>query len=144
MTDLINKDHAEQLSEKSTADLVKLASEQISHLVRDELRLAQTELARKGKHAGIGIGLFGGAGFIALYAVAGLLATAVLALALVLPAWLACLIVTVVLLAVAGVLAIIGRTQVKQATPPVPEQTVDSVKEDIGTLTEAVKDRGHR
>jgi Flp pilus assembly protein TadB len=145
MTDLINKERTGQpLTDRSTADLVKLASEQISHLVRDELRLAQAELARKGKHAGIGIGLFGGAGVLALYAVAGLFATAVLALALVLPAWLACLIVTVALLAVAGLIALVGRIQVKRAASPVPEQTVDSLKEDIGAVAEALRERGHR
>jgi hypothetical protein len=145
MTDLINKERTGQpLTDRSTADLVKLASEQISHLIRDELRLAQAELARKGKHAGIGIGLFGGAGFLALYAVAGLFATAVLALALVMPAWLACLIVTAALLAVAGLMAVIGRIQVKRASSPVPQQTVDSLKEDIGAVAGALKERGHR
>jgi multisubunit Na+/H+ antiporter MnhC subunit len=145
MADLINeKRTGEPLTDRSTADLVKLASEQISQLVRDELRLAQLELARKGKHAGIGIGLFGGASFVALYGLATLVATAVLALALVLPAWLAALIVAVVLFATAGALALIGRGQVKQATPPVPEQAVDSVKEDIGAVTEAVRERGQR
>jgi uncharacterized membrane protein YqjE len=145
MADLINEKRPGQpLNERSTAELVKLASEQISQLVRNELRLAQAELTRKGKHAGIGAGLFGGAGLVALYGVAALLATAVLALALVMPAWLASLIVAVVLLVVAGILAIIGRRQVKQATPPVPRRTVDSVKQDIDTVTEAVKERGHR
>jgi Flp pilus assembly protein TadB len=145
MTDLINNERSGQpLNERSTAELVKLASEQISQLVRDELKLAQVELARKGKHAGIGIGLFGGAGVTALYGVAALLTTVVLLLALVMPAWLACLIVTVVLLVVAGVLALIGRSQVKKATPPMPEQAVGSVKADIDAVTGAVKERGHR
>jgi hypothetical protein len=145
MTDLINEERTGQpLSERSTAELVKLASEQMSRLVRDELRLAQAELARKGKHAGIGIGLFGGAGVMALYGVAALVATLVVVLDLVMPLWLATLIVAVLLLAIAGVMALIGRSQVKQAAPPVPESTVDSVKKDIGTVTEAVKERGHR
>jgi uncharacterized membrane protein YqjE len=148
MTDLIDKERAgHPLDHRSTAELVKRASEQISHLVRDELRLAQLELARKGKHAGIGAGLFGAAGLIALYGVAALLATIVLILALVMPAWLATLIVAVVLLAMAGIMALIGRKQVKQATPPVPERAVESVKRDIDTVTEAVKEgkeRGHR
>lgn len=144
MTDVIRNERDEQLNDRSTAELVKLASEQISTLVRDELKLAQAELTRKGKHAGIGIGLFSGAGAAALYGMFGVLATIVLALSLVMPAWLACLIVTVVVLVVAGVMALIGRKQVQQAAPPMPEETVVSVKEDIGTLTEAVKDRGHR
>jgi Flp pilus assembly protein TadB len=145
MTDLINEDRTAQRADgRSTAELVKLASEQISHLVRDELRLAQVELSRKGKQAGIGAGLLGGAGVMALYGGAALLATVVLLLALVMPAWLATLIVAVVLFSVAGVMAMIGRARVKRATPPVPERAVNSLKEDIGTLTEAVKERGHR
>jgi uncharacterized membrane protein YqjE len=145
MADLIKDERTgEPLTERSTAELVKLASEQISRLVRDELRLAQAELARKGKHAGIGIGLFGGAGVLVLYGVGVLIATAVLALALVMPAWLAALIVTVSLLVVAAVLVLIGRVQMKRAAPPVPAEAVDSVKEDIGTVAEAVRERGHR
>jgi len=145
MTDVINEERTGQpLAERSTAELVKLASEQMSRLVRDELRLAQAELSRKGKHAGIGVGLFGGAGVVALYGVAALGATLVVVLDLVMPLWLATLIVAVLLLAIAGAMALIGRNQVKQAAPPMPEGTVDSVKKDIGTVTEAVRERGHR
>ena len=144
MTDLVDKERAGHPNERSTAELVKLASEQISRLVRDELRLAQAELAVKGKHAGIGIGLFSGAGVFMLYGVGALIATAILALALVMPGWLAALIVAVVLFLFAGIMALIGRGQVRQATPPMPEGAVSSVKEDIETVTEAVKERGHR
>jgi len=144
MTDLIEDKRATPLNERSTAELVKLASEQVSTLVRNELKLAQAELARKGKHAGIGIGLFGGAGVFAVYAGGTLVATVVLALALVMPAWLAALIVGVALLLVAGVLVLIGRSQVMKATPPMPQTAVESVKEDIDTITEAVKERGRR
>ena len=144
MTELIDKERAGQLNDRSTAELVKLASEQISRLVRDELKLAQVELARKGKHAGIGIGLFGGAGVFVFYGVGVLLATAILALGLVLPYWLAGLIVGVALFLVAGIMALVGRGQVKQATPPMPEGAVSSVKEDIETVTDAVRERGHR
>ncbi|MCW2637988.1 MAG: hypothetical protein JWP76_294 [Dactylosporangium sp.] len=145
MTHLINEDRTAQRADgRSTAELVKLASEQISHLVRDELRLAQVEISRKGKQAGIGAGMLGGAGVMALYGGAALLATVVLLLALVMPAWLAALIVGVVLLFIAGGMAMIGRARVKRATPPVPERAVDSLKEDIGTVAEAVKERGYR
>jgi uncharacterized membrane protein YqjE len=113
-------------------------SEQIPELVRSELRLAQAELAEKGKHAGVGIGLFSGAGLLALYGLAGLLTTAVIALDLVLPLWLAALIVSVALFAAAGVAALVGKKQVTAATPPTPERAIAGVKQDV----EAVK--GHQ
>jgi Flp pilus assembly protein TadB len=145
MTDLVDKEHGVSRDERTTAELVRLASEQISTLVRDELKLAQLELARKGKHAGIGIGLFSGAGIFVLYGVGALVATAIIALALVVEAWLAALIVAVVLLLIAGILALIGTRQVKRASPPVPKDAVDSVKVDIETVTAAVREtRGHR
>jgi hypothetical protein len=145
MTDLINEERIAQRPDgRSTADLVKLASEQISHLVRDELRLAQAELSVKGKRAGVGAAMLGGAGIVALYGGAALLATVILLLALVMPAWVATLIVGVVLLFIAGGLAFIGRAEIKRATPPLPERTVNSLKEDIGTVAEAVKERGYR
>ncbi len=125
--------------EASTGELVRQASEQISRLVRDELALARAEMTQKGKRAGVGAGLLGGGGLIALYGVAALLSAVVLALAEVMPGWLAALIVAVVLLAVAGVLALLGRGKVKQATPLAPEQTVHSVKADIDEVKERAK-----
>lgn len=144
MADVRRDGGADQLSDQSTAELVQRAAEQISQLVRNELRLAQAELAEKGKRAGIGAGMFGGAGAIALYGGGALVAAAVLALAYAMPDWLAALIVGVVLLAVAGGLVLAGRKQVRQASPPVPERAVDSVKADIETVTEAVRERGTR
>jgi Flp pilus assembly protein TadB len=144
MTDLVDKERAGHLDDRSIAELVKLASEQISRLVRDELRLAQAELAVKGKHAGIGIGLFSGAGVFVFYGVGAVLATVILALALVMPAWLAALIVAVALFLFAAIMALIGRGQVRRASPPMPETAVTSVRQDIETVTEAVKERGHR
>jgi uncharacterized membrane protein YqjE len=129
---------------ESTADLVKRAAEQISTLVRDELKLAQAEITEKGKSAGFGLGLFGAAGVVALYGVLGLLTALTLALGLVMPYWLAALLVGVVLLGVAGILAVSGRTKVKQAAPPVPSETVASVKADIDTVTGAVRNGGHK
>jgi Flp pilus assembly protein TadB len=131
-------------NQKSTAELVKTASEQIQRLVRDELKLAQAELTRKGKHAGIGAGLFGAGGLIALYGVAALLTAVVLLLAYVMPAWVAAVIVGVLLLGVAGVLALVGKKQVSQAAPPSPEETVGNVKADVATVREAVKEGSHR
>ena len=104
-------------SDPTLGALVHDMTQQMSTLVRDEIRLAQAEMTQKGKKAGVGAGLFGGAGLVALYGVAALLATVILALALVMPAWLAALIVTVVLFAVAGVLAMKGKSNVSQATP---------------------------
>jgi len=141
MTHTVNNPDAQ---ERPTAELVKTAAEQISRLVRDELRLAQAEIAAKGRHAGMGAGLFGAGGLVALYGVAALLTAVVLLLAYVMPAWLAAVIVGVLLLGVAGVLAMVGKKQVKQATPVVPEESVNSVKADVAAVTEAVKERGNR
>jgi uncharacterized membrane protein YqjE len=126
-------------SDSSVGDLVKAMSADLSRLVRDELQLAQVELSAKAKTAGVGIGAFGGAGVLAFYGVAVLLAAAVLALALVLPAWLAALIVGVVVLAIAGVAALIGKKKVSEAAPAVPERTVASVKEDVAEIKESIK-----
>jgi Flp pilus assembly protein TadB len=135
---------ATDLADRSTADLVKLAAEQVSRLVRDELKLAQTELAEKGKRAGIGVGLFGTAGVVSLYGVGVLIAAAVLGLATALEPWIAALIVAVVLVLLAGLLALIGRGQVKKAVPPAPTEAVRNVKADIDTISGAVKDGRHR
>ena len=107
---------------------------QVPELIRSEMRLAQAEVAEKGKRAGIGIGMFSAAGLLAFFGVAALLTTIVLALDLVMPAWLAALIVTLVLFAGAGILALQGRNQVQEATPAVPERAVAGVKEDIATV----------
>jgi uncharacterized membrane protein YqjE len=125
--------------DRSTAELVKLAAEQVSTLVRDELKLAQLELTEKGKRAGLGVGMFGGAGVVALYGVGALLAALIIGLATVMPGWLAALIVGVALFIVAGVLALLGRGQVKRAVPPMPQETVAGVKADIDTVTNSVR-----
>jgi uncharacterized membrane protein YqjE len=124
----------------STGDLVKQLSEQVSRLVRDELRLAQLEMTRKGKQAGVGAGLLGGSGLIALYAVGCLLAAAIIGLATAVAAWLAALIVGVALLLIAGVSALMGKGRLSKATPPVPQQAVDSIKADV----EEIKESAHR
>jgi hypothetical protein len=118
-------------SDASVAELVRQLSEQSSRLARQEVELAKAELAVKGKRAGIGAGMFGGAGVFGFYAVGALVATAILALATAVATWLAALIVTVLLGAVAGVLALQGKTKLQEATPPVPEQATESVKEDV-------------
>jgi VIT1/CCC1 family predicted Fe2+/Mn2+ transporter len=126
--------------DQSTGDLIRQLSEQVSRLVRDEVKVAQLEMTRKGKQAGLGIGLLGGSGLIALYGVACLLAAAVVALSGVVAAWLAALITGAVLLAVSAAAALVGKGQLRKAAPPVPEQTVDSVKADV----EEIKERAHR
>ena len=131
MADVLNGGPARPVTDQSTSELVQRASEQITTLVRDEIALAKAELTEKGKHAGIGVGLFGGGGVLALYGLGALLATIIIALDLMMPLWLAALIVAVIWLAVAGVLALTGKSKVQQATPPVPEQTQQSVKEDV-------------
>ena len=125
--------------ERSTGDLVKSLSEQVSVLIRDELKLAQLEMTRKGKQAGMGIGMLGGSGVIALYGVGCLLACAIIALSGVVAAWLAALIVGAALLAAAAAAALAGRGRLHKATPPVPEQTVDSIKTDVEEIRERAR-----
>jgi hypothetical protein len=120
-----------ELRDRPVGDLVKDLSEQTSTLVRKEVELAKAELAVKGKKAGIGAGMFGGAGLFGFFAFAALTATLILALAEAVAPWLAALIVTVVYGAIAGVLALQGKNKVQEATPPVPERAVDSTKEDV-------------
>lgn len=122
----------------STGELVGQLSEQVSTLVRDEVRLAQAEITQKAKRLGIGAGLFGGAGLVALLGVNALVTAAILGLANVLPGWLSAIIIGVVLFAVAGVLALLGRRDVQQATPPLPTETIASVQTDVATVKEGV------
>jgi hypothetical protein len=126
------------LSDVSTGELVRKLSTQLSELVRRELELARTELAAKGKRAGAGAGLAGAGGVVALFGAGALVAAAVAGLATVMPVWLSALIVGVVLLIVAGVLALAGRSRLRTATPPVPEQAVRGVQDDVSTLRNAV------
>jgi putative superfamily III holin-X len=126
--------------EVPTGELVKQLSEQVSRLVRDELKLASVEMTGKAKTAGKGAGLFGGGGVLALYGGGCLVACAVIALAGVLRPWLAALIVGVVLIVCAGIAAMAGRGEFKKATPPIPSQAADSVKADV----EQIKESAHR
>jgi putative superfamily III holin-X len=113
------------------AELVKRLSEQMSTLAREEVELAKAELTAKGKRAGLGAGMFGGAGLFGLYAVGALTAAIILALATAVAGWLAALIVALVYGAIAAALALTGKSKVEEATPPVPEQATESVKEDV-------------
>jgi hypothetical protein len=125
-------------SRASTGELVGQLSDQVSRLVRDEVRLAQAEVTQKAKRLGVGAGLFGGAGVVAVLGLGALVTAAILGLANVLPGWLAAILVAVVLFAVAGVLAVLGKKDVAKATPPLPTETIASVQADIDAVKEAV------
>jgi hypothetical protein len=118
-------------ADRPVGDLIKELSEQTSRLVRQEMELARAELSEKGKKAGIGAGMFGGAGLVGFFAFAALTACFVLALATAVDGWLAALIVAAVYAAIAGVLALLGKSKVEEATPPAPEQAIESTKEDV-------------
>jgi hypothetical protein len=121
----------EDLRERPIGDLVKQLAGQTSTLVKQELDLAKAEMSEKASIAGKGAGLLGGAAVVGLLAAGALTACLILALSEVIPDWLAALIVALLLGAVAGVLALQGRNRIRAATPPVPEQTVETVKEDV-------------
>jgi uncharacterized membrane protein YqjE len=131
------------LHDAPASDLVKQLTEQTSRLVRQEVELAKVELSEKGKRAGVGAGMFGAAGLFGLYALGALTAAAIAALATAVATWLAALIVAAVWGAIAGVMALTGKKQVQQAVPPVPEDTVESVKEDV-QWTKARAQQGRR
>jgi Flp pilus assembly protein TadB len=127
---------AKQVTDQSLSELVQQLSNQTSTLVRKEIQLAQQELQNKGKRAGLGVGLLGGGGLLALYAVGALIAAAVLGLATAVASWLAALIVAVALFVIAGVLALLGKKQVQRAMPPKPETAIESVQSDIAEVKE--------
>jgi hypothetical protein len=139
MKNLADGASAPAVRERSTGDLVKLLSEQVSVLVRDELKLAQMEMTRKGKQAGVGAGMLGSGGLIALYGVGCLIACAVLALSGVVAAWLAALIVGGALLVIAAVAALLGKGRLQKAVPPVPEQAVARIKTDMDVIMERAR-----
>jgi len=130
----VTTDPVENPREASFGNLVSDLSTQIPELVRSEIRLAQAELAEKGKRAGVGIGMFSVAGLLGFFGLALLLTTAVLLLDLVLPAWAAALIVAGVVLAGAGIAALGGRKQVAEVGSPTPERAIEGVKADVATL----------
>jgi hypothetical protein len=128
----------------STAELIRTAADQVSRLVRAEMRLAGAELTAKARKAAVGTALLGAAGSIALYGAGLAFATLMLVLALVLPAWAAALIVTAFAFAVAALLGLLGARQLRRVGPPVPARTVDSIKADVQAVNDAVSRRGAR
>ncbi len=137
---MTQQDNGQQPAEElSTAALIDRMSKQVSELVRDEMALATAELKRKGAKTGVGAGLSGAGGLLALFGIGALVLAAIAGFATFLPAWAAALIVGGILLVVAGLLAAAGIGQVKKATPLTPEQAVDSTKRDVETVKESVR-----
>ena len=127
------------LTDAPASELVRRLAEETTELVRGELRLARAEMTQKAQQAGIAGGLFGGAGVAGLLALGTLTAALVLALATGMDAWLAALIVGVVWAIAAGVAAMLGREKAREAVPPIPEQTIDDVKEDAAWLRQKTR-----
>jgi Putative Actinobacterial Holin-X, holin superfamily III len=120
--------------DKPLSELVQDLSRQTSTLIRQEMRLAQAELADKGRHAGKGAGMFGGAGLVALYGVGALVAAGIIGLATVLEPWIAAAAIGGGLLLLAGILALTGKRELDEAGPPKPEQAIESVQRDVDTV----------
>ncbi|MGW0821747.1 phage holin family protein [Streptomyces sp. NPDC002845] len=123
-------------AQEPVGDLVQRASQQLSQLVRDEMRLAQAEMTEKGKRFGKGGGLFGGAGLMGVLTLQALVVTVIAALSLGMQVWVAALIVTVVLGAITALMAALGKQQIGRASPPAPQRTMDSVKADMAEIRE--------
>jgi Putative Actinobacterial Holin-X, holin superfamily III len=131
---------AEHAEEQSISELLKQLSEQTQSLASKEVELAKAEVAAKGKRLGIGAGAFGAAGLIGAFALGALTAALILLLATAMEPWVAALIVTAAYAAIAGVLALTGRRQVEAGSPPVPEQAIDSTRQDIETAKQSAKE----
>ena len=132
--ELVRPDAGPKAQSEHVGALVAQLTSDVSRLVREELQLAKVELTDKGKEAGVGIGLFGGAGAVALYGLGALIAAAIIGLAYAVPAWLSALIVAVVLFIIAGIAALLGKQHVNRAGSPVPQRAVEGVHEDLEAL----------
>jgi uncharacterized membrane protein YqjE len=128
------RENGRNLRDRPLTELVRTLSNQVSTLVRQEVELAKAEMAEKGKKAGLGAGMLAGAGVAALLMLGSLTALLILALATGMPAWAAALIVTVLWAAVAATLALVGRRTLQEMGKPIPEKTVETVKEDVQWL----------
>jgi uncharacterized membrane protein YqjE len=140
--DASDRTDGEELRQASFGELAKGVSRDVTTLVRQELELARAEMREKARTAGPGLGMFGGAGVFALAALGALTAFLILVLDLAMPAWAAALIVTALWAAVAGVLYVTGRERVKEAGKPVPEQTAETVREDVDFAKEMLRSSG--
>ena len=128
------------LRDRPTSELLKQLSDQTTSLVRQEIELAKLEVREKGKQAGIGAGLFGGAGLFAVFGFGALTAGIIAILATAMATWVAAVIVAVVYFAIAGIAALMGKSRVKQAGPPVPQQAIDTTKADVEVTKARVKE----
>jgi len=127
----VNDTNGNDLRERPIGELLKQLSEETTTLVRKELDLAKAEMTEKAKEAGKGAGMFGAAGILGFLALGALTAFFIMLLDGAVPNWAAALIVAAVYAAIAGVLALTGKNKVQEATPPMPEQTVETIKEDV-------------
>jgi uncharacterized membrane protein YqjE len=125
--------------DEPVSDLLKQVSDEATTLMRQEILLAKAEMTGKAKELGLGAGMFGGAGYTLHLASLGLMLCLIFALATAMPAWLAALVVTVVFVAIAGVLGLTGKKRIERAGPPIPEEAIDSVKQTIDTVKEEAK-----
>jgi membrane protein len=128
------------MRDQSVGDLVQRLSQQMATLVREEIRLAQAELKEKGKKAGIGVGLFGAAGVVGLYAAGAAVAGIVLLIAQAVATWIAAFITAGALAVIAAVMALAGKSKVEEATPPKPDAAIQSVQADVAEI----KEKAHR
>jgi hypothetical protein len=126
-----SRNEGTELRERPLGEVARDLTRDLSLLVRQEVELAKAEMAQKGRVAAPGLGMIGGAGLAGLMAAGALTAFLILVLAIFLPEWSAALIVGVVLAGIAYVLAKQGKERVEEAGPPVPEQTIETVKEDV-------------
>jgi hypothetical protein len=126
-------------ADASTGELLTRLSSQLTALAKSELELARAEMTAKGKRVGVGAGLAGTGGVVALFGMGAVVAAAIAAVALVAPVWPSAVIVAVVLFVVAGVLALVGRNSLRKAVPPVPETARETLQQDVATFREAVR-----
>lgn len=134
----------EELGDRSMAELLRQLSEQSSRLARQEVELAKAEMTAKAQRLGAGAGAFGAAGVVGLFALGALTAAAILALAIVLDAWLAALVVGAAYAALAGILALTGRREVEAGSPPAPERAIESTRQDIEQARESAREGAAR
>jgi uncharacterized membrane protein YqjE len=128
------------MRDQSVSELFQRLSQQMATLVREEIRLAQAELKEKGKKAGIGVGLFGAAGLVGLYAAGAAVAGIVLLIAQAVATWIAAFITAGALAVIAAAMALAGKSKVEEATPPKPDAAIQSVQADVAEI----KEKAHR